>query len=61
LSLIIDQILLPLVLRSTGGNQVRAARLLGITRRTLRLRLCELGLAVRKSVAGDEDDAITAG
>jgi DNA-binding NtrC family response regulator len=46
----VDQHLLPLVLQSTGGNQLRAAQLLGITRRTLRLRLRELGLAVTKTV-----------
>ena len=52
----VDRFLLPLVLRSTGGNQVQAARILGITRRTLRLKLRELGLSVTKSVEGDEDD-----
>jgi two-component system nitrogen regulation response regulator GlnG len=54
----LDRFLLPLVLRSTGGNQLQAARILGIARRTLRLRLRELGLSVTKSVDGDEDDAI---
>ena len=53
----LDRFLLPLVLRSTGGNQLQAARILGIARRTLRLRLRELGLSVTKSVEGDEDDA----
>ena len=52
----LDRFLLPLVLRSTGGNQLRAARILGIARWTLRLRLRELGLSVTKSVAADEDD-----
>jgi two-component system nitrogen regulation response regulator GlnG len=52
----LDRFLLPLVLRSTGGNQLQAARILGIARRTLRLRLRELGLAVTKCVEGDEDD-----
>ena len=54
----LDRLLLPLVLRSTDGNQLQAARILGITRQTLRLRLRELGLSVTKSVEGDEDDAI---
>jgi two-component system nitrogen regulation response regulator GlnG len=54
----LDRFLLPLVLRSTGGNQLQAARILGIARRTLRLRLRELGLSVTKSVEGDEDDAL---
>ncbi len=53
----LDRFLLPLVLRLTEGNQVQAARTLGISRRTLRLRLRELGLSVTKSVEGDEDDA----
>jgi two-component system nitrogen regulation response regulator GlnG len=57
----LDRFLLPLVLRSTGGNQVRAARILGITRRTLRVKLRELGLAVTKTVGGNEDDATAAG
>ena len=53
----LDRFLLPMVLRSTEGSQVQAARSLGIARRTLRLRLRELGLSVTKSVEGDEDDA----
>jgi two-component system nitrogen regulation response regulator GlnG len=52
----VDQHLLPLVLQSTGGNQLRAAGLLGITRRTLRLKLRELGLSVTKTVEVVEDD-----
>ena len=32
------------VLRGTGGNQLRAAQVLGINRNTLRKRLSELGL-----------------
>jgi two-component system nitrogen regulation response regulator GlnG len=51
----LDRYLLPLVLRSTGGNQLQAAQVLGIARRTLRLRLRELGLSVTKSVEGDDD------
>jgi two-component system nitrogen regulation response regulator GlnG len=57
----LDRFLLPRVLESTGGSQLRAARMLGITRRTLRVRLRELGLAARKSVEADEDDAIAPG
>ena len=30
----------------TGGNQVKAAQLLGISRRTLRTKLLELGLKI---------------
>jgi two-component system nitrogen regulation response regulator GlnG len=54
----LDRFLLPLVLRSTGGNQSRAARILGIARRTLRWRLRELGLSVTKFVEEDEDNAL---
>jgi DNA-binding protein Fis len=54
----IDQQLLPLVLQSTGGNQLRAAECLGITRRTLRVKLRELGLSVTKTVEAAEDDDV---
>jgi DNA-binding NtrC family response regulator len=50
----VDQRLLPLVLQTTGGNQLRAAQLLGITRRTLRLKLRDLGLSVTKTVESSE-------
>jgi two-component system nitrogen regulation response regulator GlnG len=32
------------ILRATGGNQLRAAQMLGINRNTLRKRLGELGV-----------------
>jgi DNA-binding NtrC family response regulator len=54
----VDQHLLPLVLRSTDGNQLRAAQLLGITRRTLRLKLRELGISVTKTVEAAEGDDV---
>jgi DNA-binding NtrC family response regulator len=57
-----DRLLLRQVLEYTDGNQHRAARLLGIARQTLRLRLRELGLHVARSVEvatpeGEWDDA----
>jgi DNA-binding NtrC family response regulator len=52
-----EQFLLPLVLQSTGGNKVHAARILGISRLTLRTKLREMGLSEPKSVDGDENDA----
>ena len=52
----LDRMLLRLALRHTRGNQVQAARLLGISRQTLRSKIHELGLDVTGSAAGDEDD-----
>jgi two-component system nitrogen regulation response regulator GlnG len=50
----LDRILLPLVLEFTGGNQRLTARMLGIARQTLGVKLREAGLSVKRSV---EDDA----
>jgi DNA-binding NtrC family response regulator len=53
----VDHHLLPLVLKSTAGHQLRAAQLLGVTRRTLRVKLRELGISVTKTIeAADADD-----
>jgi DNA-binding NtrC family response regulator len=52
----LDRLVLHRVLEYTGGNQARAALLLGIARRTLRQKLRDLGLQVTHSVAADEDD-----
>ncbi len=49
----VDGLLLAQVLEYTEGNQHRAARLLGISRQTLRLRLGDLGLHVRRRVEDD--------
>jgi DNA-binding NtrC family response regulator len=53
----LDRLLLPLVLAVTEGNKLQAARLLGITRKTLRLRLRALGVSDLMSADEDEDDA----
>jgi two-component system nitrogen regulation response regulator GlnG len=52
----LDRLMLPCVLEHTGGNQARAAVLLGIARRTLRTKLGELGLQVTHSVEANERD-----
>jgi two-component system nitrogen regulation response regulator GlnG len=48
----VERPLLELVLRRTGGNQVKAAKLLGINRNTLRKRIKELGIALPVRVGG---------
>ena len=42
-------------LEDTGGNQLQAARRLGIGRETLRRRLSELGLHVSRRLEAEED------
>jgi two-component system nitrogen regulation response regulator GlnG len=54
----VEQFLLPLVMQSTGGNKAQAARILGLSRPTLRMKLRELGLSNTKSVEEDEDDPV---
>lgn len=49
---ILERPLLAHVLATTGGNQLRAARLLGLNRNTLRKRCRELGLELPRSPAG---------
>jgi two-component system, NtrC family, nitrogen regulation response regulator GlnG len=48
---VIERPLLAHVLAATGGNQLRAARLLGLNRNTLRKRCRELGLDLPRSPA----------
>jgi two-component system nitrogen regulation response regulator GlnG len=48
----LDRLLLRLALRHTRGNQVQAARVLGISRQTLRARTRELGLSAGTGSSG---------
>jgi DNA-binding NtrC family response regulator len=50
----VDRLFLTRVLEYTHGNQHQAARLLGIARQTLRLKLRELGLQITRSVDADD-------
>jgi two-component system nitrogen regulation response regulator GlnG len=44
----VEKPMLELVMKATGGNQLKAAELLGVNRNTLRRKLTEHGLLARK-------------
>jgi DNA-binding NtrC family response regulator len=46
----VERLLLTRVLQHTGGNQLQAARLLGITRGSLRTKIRELGITIARNV-----------
>ena len=43
------------VLRHTGGNQLQAAKILGITRGSLRTKIRALGISINREVWSDDD------
>jgi DNA-binding NtrC family response regulator len=52
----VDRLLLPLALERTAGNQRDAARLLGISRQTMRIKLRQLGLQIAYHVKSTEPE-----
>jgi two-component system nitrogen regulation response regulator GlnG len=53
---VLERLLLTRVLQETGGNQLQAAKLLGITRGSLRTKLRDLGITIARTVSGGEED-----
>jgi two-component system nitrogen regulation response regulator GlnG len=54
----VERPLFDLVLAHTGGNQLKAAEILGLNRNTLRKKLAGLGIDQTKKRAGREDRAL---
>jgi DNA-binding NtrC family response regulator len=52
----LDRLLLTRVLEYTGGNQLKAARRLGISRDTLRRKLRDMGLHFSRQLEAEEED-----
>jgi two-component system nitrogen regulation response regulator GlnG len=52
-----EKTLLTKVLQQTAGNQVKAAKILGITRGSLRNKIRELGITIARTVASEEESA----
>jgi two-component system nitrogen regulation response regulator GlnG len=54
----VERPLFDLVLAHTGGNQLKAAEILGLNRNTLRKKLAGLGIEQSRKRAGREDRAL---
>lgn len=54
----VERPLFDLVLAHTGGNQLKAAEILGLNRNTLRKKLADLGMPQKKKRGGREDRAL---
>jgi two-component system nitrogen regulation response regulator GlnG len=52
---LMERELLLRVLRHTQGNQVKAARILGITRGSVRTKIKALGISIERSVSAEDD------
>jgi two-component system nitrogen regulation response regulator GlnG len=50
-----EKVLLTRVLQHTGGNQLQAAKILGITRGSLRTKIRDLGIVIGRVVTGGEE------
>jgi two-component system nitrogen regulation response regulator GlnG len=48
----VERPLIALVLKETNGNQIKAAHLLGVNRNTLRKKITELRIPVKREKAG---------
>jgi len=52
---LMERQLLTAILRHTQGNQVQAARILGITRGSLRTKIRSLGITIERSIWSDDN------
>jgi DNA-binding NtrC family response regulator len=52
---LMERHLLTAILRHTGGNQLQAAKILGITRGSLRSKIRSLGISIGRSVSLEDD------
>ncbi|HEY7424207.1 MAG TPA: sigma-54 dependent transcriptional regulator [Gemmataceae bacterium] len=54
----LERLLLTRVLRHTGGNQLQAAKVLGITRGSLRTKIRDLGIHIDRTIHGGEEQEV---